>query len=162
MASGSESDSQRENITITDSVAPPRLPLPPSLQLSHTSTADSRPWNSSSSLQSLRRLSQVHSLEMDANDFRAGGSRHLRLPPLDTSAASHRPLSNDQLPSVALDHHPNKRRRIEEPRRGGSPNVVSRSYSTADSSRLRTHTDNRQDPVCNQSRITFRKPSKTH
>jgi hypothetical protein len=154
MASGSESDSQRENISSSKtSIAPPRLPPPLRLQLSHIGTSNARPWTSSSDQHSLPPLSEISALEVEAREHRAAGSRHLRLPPLDTSQASHRPLSGDQLPSVNWNHYPSKRRRVEQQHGGDSPNLVSRSELTADSSRLRKHADARQDPVCNQSRI---------
>jgi hypothetical protein len=63
---------------------------------------------------------------------------------------------------VDSEHHSSKRRRVEAPQGSPSPNMVSRSESNADSSsRLRT-AGYRQDPVCNQSRITIHETAKAH
>src|SRR5690242_927397 len=135
MASESVSDSHRDYITTeTSSIAPPRLPPPAGLQLPHYQNSESRPWSSSSSQFPHSQTSPgVPGLAAEVSEHRAAVSRHL-LPLLVTSQTSHRLLRSDQLPSNDSGQHSKKRRRVEESQGSVSPNLVSRSNLSADSS----------------------------
>jgi len=96
-------------------------------------TSSTRPWSSSSSQYSGHRIPDLPSFNLSTTEQQSLLPRHLQLPPLDTSLASHRPLG-DQLYAVDFGHHPSKRRRAEQSHRSPSPKLVSRSILNADSS----------------------------
>ena len=133
MASGSTSDTRYDNRARASSVAPPRLPLPHGVELPQYQTSSTRPWSSSSSQYSGHRIPDLPSFNLSTTEQQSLLPRHLQLPPLDTSLASHRPLG-DQLYAVDFGHHPSKRRRAEQSHRSPSPKLVSRSILNADSS----------------------------